>query len=70
MLFEIKQGIKINGEFYVDNIIRQVNVEVVGLLLFRLFGNFEFLCWDWTHSPWAQKVKEIIRLIEIFQIQA
>jgi hypothetical protein len=63
MLFKIKHGIKRNGGFYVDSIIGGVTVEVVRLLLCRLFGNFEFLCWEWTFRPWVQKVKEIIRLI-------
>jgi len=57
MLFKIKHIIEINCGFYVENIIRQVIVEIVRLLLCRLVGDFEFLCWEWTFSPSAQKVK-------------
>jgi len=64
MLFKIKHSIKRNGGFYVENIIRQVIVEIVHLLLCRLVGDFEFLCWEWTSSPSAQK--EILRLIDFF----
>jgi hypothetical protein len=66
MLFKIKHCIKRNCGFYVENIIRQVTVEFVRLLLCRLVGDFEFLCWEWTFSPSAQKVKKIIRLINFF----
>jgi len=51
MLFKIKHSIKRNGRFYVKNIIRQVIVEILRLLLYRLVRDFEFLRWEWTFSP-------------------
>jgi len=66
MLFQIKHSIKRTGGFYVENIIRQVIVEIARLLLCRLATYFEFVCWEWTFSPSAQRVKDTIRLIDFF----
>jgi hypothetical protein len=51
MLFKIKHSVKRNGGVYVENIIRKVIIEIVHLLLYRLLGDFEFLCWEWTFRP-------------------
>jgi hypothetical protein len=49
-MFKIKHSIKKNGGFYVDNVTRQVIVEIVRLLLCRMYGDFECLCSEGTFS--------------------